>query len=146
LLNITQSYGQDPEASYSKFSILYEKAGEGSGGPPPAGDLFKYRIFLAKLLPKIRSDITRMGTLPAKLPDLISTAQRLYQTDKQERRMEKKAENESNNRSGCQGQIGTKKVPTRSRLGSENIDQIIMTGINLRRSRNHPQRLKISRW
>ncbi|QKX53114.1 uncharacterized protein TRUGW13939_12005 [Talaromyces rugulosus] len=119
LLSLTQSNGQDPEAFYSKFSILYEKAREGSGGPPPAEDLFKYRIFLAKLLPKIRSDITRMGTLPAKLPDLITTAQRLYQIEKQERRLERKAENENNNRSGGQGptrnQEGSDSKPTRKR-------------------------------
>ncbi|QKX63168.1 uncharacterized protein TRUGW13939_10337 [Talaromyces rugulosus] len=109
----------NPEAFYSKFSILYEKAREGSGGPPPAEDLFKYRIFLAKLLPKICLDITRMGTLPAKLPDLITTAQRLYQIEKQEWRLERKAENENNNRSGGQGptrnQEGSDSKPTRKR-------------------------------
>jgi hypothetical protein len=78
LINLTQSNSQDPEAFYSKFSILYEKAQEGSRGPAPAEDLFKYRIFLAKLLLKIRSDITRMGTLPERLLDLITTAQYLY--------------------------------------------------------------------
>jgi hypothetical protein len=66
--------GQDLEAFYSKFSILYEKAWEGSRGPVLAEDLFKYRIFLAKLLSKICLDITRMGTLLERLSDLITMA------------------------------------------------------------------------
>jgi hypothetical protein len=73
-MNLIQSNGQDLEAFYSKFLILYEKAWEGSRGPAPAKDLFKYRIFLAKLLLKIRSDITRMGTLLERLSDLITMA------------------------------------------------------------------------
>jgi hypothetical protein len=74
LINLTQSNGQNPEAFYSKFSILYKKAQEESRRPAPAEDLFKYRIFLAKLLPKIHSDITRIDTLPERLSDLITTA------------------------------------------------------------------------
>jgi hypothetical protein len=58
--------------------ILYEKAWEGSRGSALAKDLFKYQIFLAKLLPKIHLDITRIGTLPERLSDLITIAQYLY--------------------------------------------------------------------
>jgi hypothetical protein len=74
LMNLTQSNSQDLEAFYSKFLILYKKAQEESRGPAPAEDLFKYQIFLAKLLLKIRLDITRIGTLLKRLSDLITTA------------------------------------------------------------------------
>jgi hypothetical protein len=81
-MNLTQSNGQDLEAFYSKFLILYKKAREGSREPVLAEDLFKYQIFLAKLLSKICLDIIRMDTLLERLSDLITMAQRLYQIDK----------------------------------------------------------------
>jgi hypothetical protein len=65
-----------------------------------------------------------MGTLPERLSDLITTAQRLYQIDKQERRLEKKAENKNNNRSKGQGpnqsQINSDSKPTQKQKSRSN--------------------------
>lgn len=95
LMKLMQSIDQDLEAFYSRFSILYEKAREESTRIPPSEDVFKYRIFLAKLLPRIRSDITKIRTLPLKLSDLVTTAQRLYQIDKHKKGLENRPKNKN---------------------------------------------------
>lgn len=125
LMNLTQSNNQDPESFYSRYSIIYEKAREGSVRPP-GEDIFKYRIFLAKLLPRIRSDITKMGALPPRIADLVATAQRLFQIEKHERLLDRRAgnENDSSNRSGNtyrgRGRPGSDSKPNRKRARASN--------------------------